>query len=145
MQLLVLHGPNLNLLGTREPETYGRLTLADIEQQATKHAETLGYALSGFQTNAEHALIERIHAAKHDGTGFIIINPGALGHYSWSLRDALDAFPGTRIEIHLSNPAGREDFRRTSTLARVVNGTIAGFGSQSYDLAVEAVARLRSA
>ena len=138
--ILLLNGPNLNLLGTREPETYGRLTLADIEQQATRHAETLGYALSGFQTNAEHALIERIHAAKHDGTGFIIINPGAWTHTSIALRDALLGVSIPFIEVHISNVHAREDFRHHSYLSGVATGVIVGLGVQGYLLALRYLA-----
>jgi 3-dehydroquinate dehydratase-2 len=139
--ILLLNGPNLNLLGTREPETYGRLTLADIEQQATRHAETLGYALSGFQTNAEHALIERIHAAKHDGTGFIIINPGAWTHTSIALRDALLGVSIPFIEVHISNVHAREAFRQHSYLSDIARGVITGLGAQGYDFAITAAAQ----
>ena len=142
--ILLLSGPNLDELGIRSPEIYGTTSLEQHVERSTALAQQHGFTVVHLQSNFEGELVEAIHAARgvHDA---IIINPGALGHYSWSLRDALDAFPGTRIEVHLSNPAGREDFRRTSTLANVVNGTIAGFGSQSYDLAIEAVARLLSA
>jgi 3-dehydroquinate dehydratase-2 len=139
--ILLLNGPNLNLLGTREPETYGRLTLADIEQQATRHAETLGYALSGFQTNAEHALIERIHAAKHDGTGFIVINPGAWTHTSIALRDALLGVSIPFIEVHISNVHAREAFRQHSYLSDIARGVITGLGAQGYDFAITAAAQ----
>ena len=139
--ILLLNGPNLNLLGTREPETYGRLTLADIEQQATRHAETLGYALSGFQTNAEHALIERIHAAKHDGTGFIIINPGAWTHTSIALRDALLGVSIPFIEVHISNVHAREAFRQHSYLSDIARGVITGLGAQGYEFAITAAAQ----
>ena len=139
--ILLLNGPNLNLLGTREPETYGRLTLADIEQQATRHAETLGYALSGFQTNAEHALIERIHAAKHDGTGFIIINPGAWTHTSIALRDALLGVSIPFIEVHISNVHAREAFRQHSYLSDIARGVITGLGAQGYDFAITSAAQ----
>ena len=139
--ILLLNGPNLNLLGTREPETYGRLTLADIEQQAAAHAQTLGYPLSGFQTNAEHALIDRIHAAKHDGTGFIIINPGAWTHTSIALRDALLGVSIPFIEVHISNVHAREAFRQHSSLSDLARGVITGLGAQGYEFAITAAAQ----
>jgi 3-dehydroquinate dehydratase-2 len=139
--ILLLNGPNLNLLGTREPETYGRLTLADIEQQAATHAQTLGYALISFQTNAEHALIERIHAAKHDGTGFIIINPGAWTHTSIALRDALLGVSIPFIEVHISNVHAREAFRQHSYLSDIARGVITGLGAQGYEFAITAAAQ----
>ena len=139
--ILLLNGPNLNLLGTREPETYGRLTLADIEQQATSHAQALGFALHCFQTNAEHALIERIHAAKHDGTGFIIINPGAWTHTSIALRDALLGVAIPFIEVHISNVHARESFRQHSYLSDIARGVITGLGAQGYEFAITAAAQ----
>jgi 3-dehydroquinate dehydratase-2 len=139
--ILLLNGPNLNLLGTREPETYGRLTLADIEQQAAAHSQTLGYPLSGFQTNAEHALIDRIHAAKHDGTGFIIINPGAWTHTSIALRDALLGVSIPFIEVHISNVHAREAFRQHSYLSDIARGVITGLGAQGYEFAITAAAQ----
>ena len=139
--ILLLNGPNLNLLGTREPETYGRLTLADIEQQAAAHAQTLGYPLSSFQTNAEHALIDRIHAAKHDGTGFIIINPGAWTHTSIALRDALLGVSIPFIEVHISNVHAREAFRQHSYLSDIARGVITGLGAQGYEFAITAAAQ----
>ena len=139
--ILLLNGPNLNLLGTREPETYGRLTLADIEQQAAAHAQALGYPLSGFQTNAEHALIDRIHTAKHDGTGFIIINPGAWTHTSIALRDALLGVSIPFIEVHISNVHAREAFRQHSYLSDIARGVITGLGAQGYEFAITAAAQ----
>ena len=139
--ILLLNGPNLNLLGTREPETYGRLTLADIEQQAAAHAQTLGYPLSGFQTTAEPALIDRIHAAKHDGTGFIIINPGAWTHTSIALRDALLGVSIPFIEVHISNVHAREAFRQHSYLSDIARGVITGLGAQGYEFAITAAAQ----
>ncbi len=139
--ILLLNGPNLNLLGTREPETYGRLTLADIEQQAAAHAQALGYPLSGFQTNAEHSLIDRIHAAKHDGTGFIIINPGAWTHTSIALRDALLGVSIPFIEVHISNVHAREAFRQHSYLSDIARGVITGLGAQGYEFAITAAAQ----
>ena len=110
-QLLVLHGPNLDLLGTREPEVYGRTTLADIDADLASRANAAGHALASLQSNAEHVLIERIHAARLDGTAFILFNPAAFTHTSVALRDALAAVAIPFIEIHLSNPHTREPFR----------------------------------
>jgi 3-dehydroquinate dehydratase-2 len=126
--ILVLHGPNLNLLGTREPEIYG---------SATSHR----IAVADLQSASESELVSAIHQAKgtHDA---IIINAGALTHYSWSLHDALRSFPGKVIEVHLSNPGAREDFRHVSVLAPVVDGSISGFGGMGYALAVQALLRL---
>lgn len=134
--VLVLSGPNLNLLGSRSPDIYGTQTLDD-------HVNTVREVLSDFdvrhlQSNAESELVEAIHAARGRDAA-IIFNPGALTHSSWSLRDALDTFDGVKIEVHLSNPAAREPFRHTSTIAAVVTGSIAGFGGQGYRLAAEAV------
>jgi 3-dehydroquinate dehydratase-2 len=113
-QLLVLHGPNLDLLGTREPEVYGRTTLADIDADLASRANAAGHALASLQSNAEHVLIERIHAARLDGTAFILFNPAAFTHTSVALRDALSAVAIPFIEIHLSNPHTREPFRQHS-------------------------------
>nr|MDH4381363.1 3-dehydroquinate dehydratase [Gammaproteobacteria bacterium] len=127
--------------GTREPETYGRLTLADIEQQAAAHSQTLGYPLSGFQTNAEHALIDRIHAAKHDVTRVIIINTGAWTHTSIALRDALLGVSIPFIEVHISNVHAREAFRQHSYLSDIARGVITGLGAQGYEFAITAAAQ----
>lgn len=141
--ILVLQGPNLNLLGTREPHIYGSTTLADIGQQLTGAARTHGYPLEQFQSNAEHELINRIHAARTDGTGFIIINPAAFTHTSVALRDALTGVAIPFIEVHISNVHARESFRRHSYLSDVAVGVIAGLGVQGYDLALQAaIARL---
>ena len=137
-KLLVLHGPNLNLLGEREPGIYGRTTLAQIDAQLTARAQTAGHTLSSFQSNAEHELIGRIHQARNDGTAFILINPAGLTHTSVALRDALAAVAMPFIEVHLSNPHAREMFRRHSYLSDLAVGVIAGFGAESYQLALEA-------
>ena len=145
-KILVLHGPNLNLLGTREPEIYGHDTLADIEASLAKIAKATGHSLAGFQSNAEHALIDRIHAARGDGTAFILINPGAFTHTSIALRDAFAAVQIPFIELHLSNVHAREEFRHHSYLAGIAVGTIVGFGPASYRLALAAaIDRLASA
>ena len=136
--ILLLNGPNLNLLGTREPETYGRLTLADIEQHAATVAASHGCALECFQSNAEHALIDRIHAAREAGTGFIVINPGAYTHTSIALRDALLGVAIPFIEVHLSNVHAREPFRRHSYLSDIARGVILGLGAVGYELALQA-------
>jgi 3-dehydroquinate dehydratase II len=142
-KILVLHGPNLNLLGTREPEVYGRATLADIDAMLTQAADKAGHALSSLQSNAEHVLIERVHAARDDGTAFILINPGAFTHTSIALRDAFAAVKLPFIELHLSNVHAREAFRRHSYLSDLAVGVIGGFGADSYRLALDAaMARL---
>jgi 3-dehydroquinate dehydratase II len=144
--ILVLHGPNLNLLGSREPEIYGYATLTDIDAMLAKAAEVAGHSLTSLQSNAEHALIDRIHAARDDGTAFILINPGAFTHTSIALRDAFTAVKIPFIELHLSNVHAREPFRRHSYLSDVAVGVIAGFGADSYRLALDAaVARLARA
>lgn len=139
-QLLLLNGPNLNLLGTREPELYGRTTLADIEQRLSDQANRLGHDLVAFQSNAEHELVERLHAAR-DQMDCVLLNPGAFTHTSVALRDALLATELPFVELHLSNVAAREDFRRTSYFSDVAIGTISGFGAASYDLALIAADR----
>ncbi len=136
--ILVLNGPNLNLLGTREPEIYGRATLADIEADLTVRAAAAGHSLHCFQSNAEHLLVERIHTARGDGTAFILINPAAFTHTSVALRDALLAVAIPFIEIHLSNPHAREPFRHTSYLSDVAVGLICGLGPIGYGLALAA-------
>ncbi len=137
-RILVLNGPNLNLLGRREPEIYGSETLADIEERLQKQAQKAGKSLELSQYNAEHLLIERIHAAMDDDTDFIIINPAAFTHTSVALRDALLAVEIPFIEVHLSNVYQREVFRHHSYLSDIAIGVIAGFGSQGYDLALSA-------
>ncbi len=140
-KLLVLHGPNLNLLGTREPEVYGRTTLAAIDAALAKAAEAAGHELAVLQSNAEHVLIDRIHAAATDGTAFILINPGAFTHTSIALRDAFAGVGVPFIELHLSNVHAREGFRHQSFLADIAVGVIAGFGADSYRLALDAALR----
>ena len=137
-KILVLHGPNLNLLGTREPEIYGHATLADIDAELAANARGSGTELTSFQSNAEHELVERVQAAREDGTAFILINPGAFTHTSVALRDALAAVKIPFIEVHLSNPHAREAFRRVSYFSDVAVGVIAGFGALSYQLALQA-------
>ncbi len=145
MALLVLHGPNLNLLGTREPEVYGRDTLADIDARLLAQAAAAGQSLDSFQSNHEGALVDRIHAARLDGTRFIIINPGAFTHTSIALRDALSGVALPFIAVHLSNVHRREPFRHHSYLADLAVGVICGLGAQGYELALQAaLARLKT-
>ena len=141
----VLHGPNLNLLGTREPEIYGATTLADINARLTLQAVDGGHRLQHFQSNAEHELIERIHRARQEGVDFILINPGAFTHTSIALRDALLGVDIPFIELHLSNVYAREPFRQHSYFSDVAVGVISGFGAQSYALALEAACSQLSA
>lgn len=135
-QILVLNGPNLNLLGTREPEYYGSLTLGEIIVSMEQLATTLGHTIAHLQSNQEHALIERIHAAQTDGTRFIIINPAAFTHTSVALRDALSGVKIPFIELHLSNVHAREDFRKHSYFSDIALGVISGLGAQGYQLAL---------
>jgi 3-dehydroquinate dehydratase II len=137
-KFLVLHGPNLNLLGTREPEHYGADTLLDITQRLTSQASVAGHQLENFQSNAEHELIEKIHAARTDDTDFIIINPAAFTHTSVALRDALSAIEVPFIEVHLSNVHTRETFRHHSYFSDIAVGVICGLGAQGYELALQA-------
>jgi len=136
--LLVLHGPNLNLLGTREPGVYGSVTLPQINQALQEQAQAAGHQLSYLQSNAEHVLIERIHAARHEGVDFILINPAAFTHTSVALRDALLAVSIPFIEVHLSNVHKREPFRHHSYFSDVAVGVICGLGASGYRLALEA-------
>ena len=137
-KILVLHGPNLNLLGDREPEVYGRATLADIDATLMRQAEAAGHTLTSHQSNAEHELVERVHGAKRDSTAFILINPAAFTHTSVALRDALGAVAIPFIEVHLSNPHAREPFRRQSYFSDLAAGVVAGFGADSYRYALDA-------
>ena len=137
-RLMVLHGPNLNLLGSREPEIYGRDTLADINARLEAAVSAAGHEVSCHQSNAEHELVELVHRAKTDGVAFIIINPGAFTHTSIALRDALLGVSIPFIEVHLSNVHGREPFRRHSYLSDVAVGVIAGLGALGYELALRA-------
>ena len=138
MSILVLHGPNLNLLGTREPEVYGHTTLAEIDADLVRIASEAGVLLTTLQSNHEGVLIDRIHAARVDGTRYILINPGGLTHTSVALRDALAGVAIPFIEVHLSNIHRRESFRHHSMIAPVCRGQISGFGALSYILALEA-------
>lgn len=140
-KLLVLHGPNLNLLGTREPAIYGRDTLADIDADLKARALAKGHDLESFQSNAEHTLVERVQAAREDDTDFILINPAGFTHTSVALRDALAAVDIPFIEVHLSNPHAREPFRRQSYFSDLAVGVVCGFGAQSYGLALAAAMR----
>tara|TARA_R110002072_G_scaffold36524_2_gene107492 strand:- start:35920 stop:36363 length:444 start_codon:yes stop_codon:yes gene_type:complete len=137
-QILVLNGPNLNLLGAREPEIYGHDTLEDIINRLIGIAGTHGAEILHFQSNGEQGLIERVHAAANDGTVFILINPGALTHTSIGLRDALLGVQLPFIEVHLSNVFSREAFRHHSFLSDVAVGCIFGLGPQGYELALQA-------
>lgn len=136
--VLVLHGPNLNLLGTREPGIYGHTTLADIHVSMEARARACGVRLESFQSNHEGELIDRVQSAREQSVGFIIINPGGYTHTSVALRDALAAVAIPFIEVHLSNIHARESFRRHSYFSDIATGVIAGLGSQGYGLALEA-------
>jgi 3-dehydroquinate dehydratase-2 len=137
-KLLVLNGPNLNLLGTREPEVYGSDTLADIEARLATICADGGHHLTCFQSNAEHEMVDRVHLAKQECVDFIIINPGALTHTSISLRDALLGVDIPFIEVHLSNVNAREQFRQQSYLSDIAVGVITGLGARGYEFAVDA-------
>lgn len=138
--IALLHGPNLNLLGQREPHVYGTASLDDYVACATTAAAALGHQIDAFQTNHEGALVEAIHAARGRAAA-IVINPGAFTHYAWSIHDALAAFEGPVIEVHISNPNAREPWRHTSVVAPVASGSISGLGMLGYELAIAAVAR----
>lgn len=139
--VLLLSGPNLNLLGQREPEVYGTATLEDHVAAARAVAEAHDLQLEHVQSNHEGALVDAIHEAR-DRCAAIVINAGAFTHYAWSLHDALATFDGPVIELHLSNPSAREPWRSTSVLAPVATGSICGLGGHGYQLAIAAVARL---
>ena len=136
-KILVLHGPNLNLLGEREPEVYGTTTLEDINRDLAAAAEEMGHSLSCFQSNAEHVMIERVHQAKKEGVEFIIINPGAFTHTSIALRDAFSGVAIPFIEVHISNVFAREEFRRHSYLSDLALAVLSGAGASGYHLALQ--------
>jgi 3-dehydroquinate dehydratase II len=144
-RILVLHGPNLNLLGTREPEVYGRATLEEINAGLVAAAATGGHELAAFQSNAEHALIDRIHAARSEDIDWIIINPGAYTHTSVALRDALAGVAIPFIEVHLSNVKARESFRHHSYFSDIAFGVVSGFGAESYRMALDFILRRATA
>ena len=135
--LLLINGPNLNLLGSREPDVYGADRLEDIEARCTDLAQSLGHSLQCFQSNAEHEMIDRVQQAARDGVAFIILNPGAFTHTSIALRDALLAVQIPFIEIHLSNTFAREEFRHNSYFSDIANSCLFGFGAYGYELAVQ--------
>ncbi len=135
--LLVMHGPNLNLLGTREPDVYGHVTLDEINNKLAQLAQSSGARLAHFQSNAEAAMVERIQQAREDGTDFIVINPAAFTHTSVALRDALAAVNIPFVEVHLSNVFAREAFRRESYFSDIAVGIISGLGATGYELAVQ--------
>lgn len=137
-KILVLHGPNLNLLGEREPGIYGHATLAEIDARLAARAREAGHALESLQSNAEHVLVDRVQAARADGTAFVLINPAAFTHTSVALRDALAAVKLPFIEVHLSNPHAREPFRQHSYFSDLAAGVVCGFGADSYGYALEA-------
>jgi len=136
--ILLLHGPNLNLLGSRQPDVYGRMSLEAINQRAAAIAVEAGHHLQTLQSNAEHELIERIHASRSEGISYIIFNPGGFTHTSVALRDALLAVGVPFIEVHLSNVHAREAFRRLSYFSDIAAGVITGFGALGYELAMRA-------
>jgi 3-dehydroquinate dehydratase-2 len=136
MSILLLNGPNLNLLGTREPHIYGADTLADVEQRFVDEAAALGWKAACFQSNHEGALIDRIHAARLEGTKAIVINPGGLTHTSVALRDALAGVALPVVEVHISNVHKREEFRHHSYISGIADGVIAGLGVQGYSAAL---------
>ena len=139
--VLLLSGPNLNLLGSREPEVYGRATLDDHVAAAREAAAAAGLAVEHLQSNHEGDIVDAIHGAR-DRCAAIVINPGAFTHYAWAIHDALAAFDGPVIELHLSNPNAREPWRHTSVVAPVATGSIVGLKGVGYELAIDAVARL---
>lgn len=141
MLLTLLSGPNLDLLGEREPDVYGTERLEDHVRRARDAAAALGWQLEHVQSNHEGVLVEAVHAARGRAAA-IVVNAGALSHTSWSLHDALATFEGVVVELHLSNPAAREPFRHTSVVAPVADGLVAGMGGLGYELAVEAAIRL---
>lgn len=136
--ILVLHGPNLNLLGDREPDVYGSTNLADINTNLQQLAQDRGHHLLAMQSNAEYELVERIQDARHEGVNFIVINPAAFTHTSVAIRDALAAVEIPFIEVHLSNTHARETFRQHSYFSDIALGVICGLGAQGYELALQA-------
>ena len=142
--VLLLSGPNLNLLGEREPDVYGTTTLAEIVEAADELAAARGLRLEHLQANSESDLVATIHEARERAAA-IVINPGAFTHYAYAIQDALRAFEGIVVEVHLSNPAAREAWRHTSVVAPAATGTIAGFGPYGYVLAMDAVSRMLAA
>ena len=138
---LLLNGPNLNLLGTREPEVYGATRLDDIEANCIDLAQELGHSLDCFQSNAEHELVDRVQQAARDGVDFILLNPGAFTHTSVALRDALLAVAIPFIEVHLSNTFAREEFRHNSYFSDIAAGCVIGLGALGYELALQAAAQ----
>ena len=147
--LLLINGPNLNLLGLREPAVYGNTTLVELEQRCARSALTLGHALATFQSNSEGALVDRVHAARTEAVAFIVINPGAYTHTSLALRDALLGVALPFIEVHISNVHAREAFRAHSYLSDIAVGVVIGLGIKGYELAISAaddyLSRLRAA
>jgi len=140
--ILVLHGPNLNMLGEREPDVYGKETLGDINRSLEQVALERGHHLLSMQSNAEYELVERIQDARHEGVNFILINPAAFTHTSVAIRDALAAVAIPFIEIHLSNVHAREDFRKQSYFSDIAQGVICGLGAQGYQLGLQAALNL---
>lgn len=145
MKILLLHGPNLSQLGSRDPDQYGTVTLDELVATATEEAASVGADVEHAAFESEGDLVTRVHAARSDGTEAVIINPGALTHYSYALRDAIDVLEVPCVEVHLSNVHAREDFRRRSVVAAVCAGSVAGFGALGYRLAVRAAADLARA
>jgi 3-dehydroquinate dehydratase II len=139
--ILLVSGPNLNLLGTREPDVYGADTLDQLVGDARAVAEAHGHSLEHVQSNHEGEIVDAVQAAR-ERCAAIVINPGAFTHYSYAVADALGAFSGPKVELHISNPSAREEWRRTSVVAPVVTGTVAGFGRHGYRLAMEATVAL---
>jgi len=144
-KLLLLNGPNLNLLGTREPEVYGATRLDDIEANCIDAAHELGHTLECFQSNAEHELVDRVQRAAGESVAFILLNPGAFTHTSVALRDALLAVSIPFVEIHLSNTFAREEFRHNSYFSDIAQGCLVGFGALGYELALQAAAEYLAA
>jgi 3-dehydroquinate dehydratase II len=141
VNVLILHGPNLNLLGEREPDLYGTMTLAELDERLAVHAGALGMTVRCAQSNSEGELVDLIQDAKRGGASAIVINPGGYSHTSVAIRDAIAAVGLPAIEVHLSNPNAREWFRQTDLVAGACSGVIAGFGWRSYAMALEALAR----